>query len=547
MVSLLFTSGIAFERTFALEPEPVLRGLQAPVPASAAATSSVTAATSASASTTSPAGSVHGPLWKGAVDEGNARLKLKELVAAEACFREAVRAAKRDKAITPDDLVVCLESLAGVLQTEDQTQDAVPLYQKSLRILERAHGKESEKAVPTITILGDIFCNEAQYKIAAKYYRQALAIVEETSGRSSFRFADLEHRIGLTTFKAGYPQLAQEMYSISLATLMRQGKLPNGDLLEDLISDYTESLRKTLADRRVLASNFQSELLNDRVGELVRSKSADDSFWTKQVSFDLLGSNPKQNQKSVAAVSQEAQSSADMVHPSDGTSARRASAAMQAGSLSTELSRRISDSAALQQINKQRVDFYERMIAIDAKTLGPQHPSMARDLTGLAYVYLSQKKYQEAKALLTRALAIYQQTYGADPLSVKRTEFLLSLIDHKDQADAVSGEPLDNYLAALPRIPIEAQKIDLALRLNYLALLCYSLGELEEAKRIYSWALVSTAQACGEDSMLAGSCLTDYARVLRSAGNQLEAEKCEGTAKKIASRAMFREASVALP
>jgi hypothetical protein len=74
------------------------------------------------------------------------------------------------------------------------------------------------------------------------------------------------------------------------------------------------------------------------------------------------------------------------------------------------------------------------MVAIDVKTLGPKHPSVARDLKGLAAVYVEQHRYSEARPLLERALEIYQSVYAPDDLSVQRLKVLLSLITEQAKA-----------------------------------------------------------------------------------------------------------------
>jgi tetratricopeptide (TPR) repeat protein len=461
--------------------------------------------------------------WRAALAEGDRRMKTKELLAAEVCYREAVRDVRRSKTNSADDVVLCMEKLAANLQTQDQFSESVPLYKKSLRLLQKAHGKKSETTVPTLKTLGDIYENDSQYRVAARYYREALSIVSATSGQSSLRFAELQHLLGIATFKGGYPAQAEKLYNSALKITMQQTRLPASDSLEDLLSDYIDLVRKTYPiDRRILASSLQSELLKDRVDSFDRSKNTEEAGWNKKVSLRMFKSDGDAEKNKV-----------DPAQPTEAPPP-------------IVMDRSMPDSVALQQINKQRQDFYERMIAIDEKTLGPQHPSVARDLTGLAYVFLSQKKYEDAKIVVNRALQIYQASYGADPLVVKRTQLLLNLIDRR-QPGADDSAPVKDYLATLPAIPAEAQNIEIALRLNYLGLLCYSEGKIDDAATIYAWALAATARSCGEQSMLAGTCLSDYSRVLRSAGRQPESEQYEQAAHSIVSRALAKEAALLMP
>jgi len=57
---------------------------------------------------------------------------------------------------------------------------------------------------------------------------------------------------------------------------------------------------------------------------------------------------------------------------------------------------------------------YQRAIAIDDKTLGPEHPELATGLNNLAELYREQGKYAEAKPVYRRAIAIDEKTLGPE-------------------------------------------------------------------------------------------------------------------------------------
>ncbi|HEY9759600.1 MAG TPA: tetratricopeptide repeat protein [Oculatellaceae cyanobacterium] len=471
--------------------------------------------------TTPPSGSVVSG-WQAAFAEGKKRLKLNELVQAEICFREALKEVRRSKPKSVDDIVLCQNNLAAVIQTEDLTQDALPLYKKSLKMLERKYGKSSIKLVDTLVALADVNRNETIYRKSAKYYQNALTLLEKNSLAQSIRYADVQYRLGLTFSKSGNLPLSAKEYDSALRILLAQSTLPDDELLETLLSDYIDLMRKCAPVGRVANSSFQKELLKDQVALLPRTRSVNQSQWNKQVSLNIYDPNaPK------APPSSEPRSSLNDV------------------SVPVTSDKKLSDSVALDQINQQRVEFYERMIAIDIETLGANHPSVARDLSGLAYLYLSQNKQEEAKNLLQRALKIYEQAYSSD-LLVKRTQAMIQLIDRGNQADNEQINP-QNYLSSLPKIPLAAQNIEVAFRLNYLALLAFSQGETDKAEQLYAWALTATAQSCGDQSAITGSCLSDYALVLRRAGNPSSADEFDHTAAAIVSRAMARRAAMSLP
>jgi tetratricopeptide (TPR) repeat protein len=69
---------------------------------------------------------------------------------------------------------------------------------------------------------------------------------------------------------------------------------------------------------------------------------------------------------------------------------------------------------------------YQRALAIDEKALGPKHPDVARDLNGLATLYVATGRYLEAEQLMRRALAIDGQRFGQTHVKVAGDLFCLA-------------------------------------------------------------------------------------------------------------------------
>jgi tetratricopeptide (TPR) repeat protein len=57
---------------------------------------------------------------------------------------------------------------------------------------------------------------------------------------------------------------------------------------------------------------------------------------------------------------------------------------------------------------------YKRALAIDEKSLGPDHPTVGTRLNNLAALYDIQGRYAEAEPLYKRALAIAEKALGPD-------------------------------------------------------------------------------------------------------------------------------------
>lgn len=469
--------------------------------------------------------------WKQQVQAGRELIVAQDYPGAEECFRRGLKLARLSPDASMDDVAVCEEELAAVLQLQDQFEESTSSYRKAIKHLEKAHGKHADKLLPVLLALGAVYDNDADYKKAAKYYEWAASIAGEGAGASSISYADCEHRLGLLRFKQGDSREAERLYRVSANILLTQNSLPSSDLLMQVLDDYVDLMGKLSEPGKILASEFNRELLRDRIGTLPQTKAVQSSNWSKEVSARLA-------RNSSAKSEEEKRIFPEGVLSSPGSSA----------SSSIKPDRPIPDSVALEQINKQRVDFYERMIATDIDSLGAEHPSVARDLSGLSYVYLAQRQYDKAKPLLERALKIYQSNYGAESLLVERTQSLLALIsDGTNGGSSANASAVASFVSTLPAIPLQARSLEAALRLDYLAFVVYSHGRVDDAAKFYSWALSSISSATGEQSPLLATALSDYARVLRSSGQLANAEKVEADAYTIIKQSLAKRAASLLP
>jgi tetratricopeptide (TPR) repeat protein len=487
------------------------------------------------------------PDWRTPYVEGERKLKTQELEAAEAAFSEALRNAKNNKNSTAADIALCYQSLASVHYMRDRFYEQVlPLYKKAISTLEKAYGKDSPKLVSPLVALAGVREDEGDYKVAAKLLTRAIAITETTDGKSSLSYGDYLHRLGRVNFKLGFPRKAEDIYYTSLLVVMQQNVLPSSEMLEQHLADYIDLLTKADIRGKSFASAFQKELLKDSASSFNRSQGIAASTFNKEVSARFAAGNTSSEEDRIFP-----NGLVDVAGAGAGVGAGTgAGAGAGAGTPSSAIvpDRQMTDFAALESINKQRVDFYERMISTDILSLGPEHPSVARDLNGLASLYLSQRKFAEAKPLLQKSLAIYEKSYTPESSMIKKTKALLQLCeDEQNPQSPANSSVIADYVSTLPTVPLAAQKLEVAFRLNHLAFLCYCQGKMSNAEKIYSLAVASTAKAAGEQSLLAASSLFDFSRVLRSTGRQSDAETMDSTAQAILRRSISQNATRSLP
>jgi len=468
--------------------------------------------------------------WSEMLADGDRHISHQELFQAEDCYRHALKEVKRVPH-SPDDVTECMEKLASTLLVEDKTERALPLYKKSLRILERAHGRESPKLLPTLYALGSILEAEGDYKLAIKRYQRAVTINQKNFGPLSLELAESLHHLARSKcsahfFQAAgaeYLQEAEAEYLLSLSIFMRQASLPSGTGLESLLSDYIDLLKKLDIPNKNLASDFQAELLKDRIGTIDVNMGLPPSNWQKHVSALLSRSDAASNKNTNDESGQRLPlHGLDLSSPNSMPAPAMARAPVTKNPLDSDK------------------DYYERMVAIDIKALGKNHPTVADDLNALASVYVAQHRYEEAKPLLARAVAIYETVYGKDSLLVTRTRAALAYVS-TDREAAAPADAVYNDSSKLAKIPPEATKLKISIGLNNLGFTCYCQGKLDVADTIYHWALSSTAGATGNQSSLSAACLTDFAKVLRSLGQTKESDQMRAIANAILARAAWAQ------
>lgn len=472
--------------------------------------------------------------WKTSLIQGEEYLNHKQLEKAEDSFRQALKEIKRS-AHTHEEMALCLESLAKTIYLEDQIYEPIPLYKKAVQELQKAYGKNDLRLVPDLLMLGDIFENEGDYKKALKFYNHALAISSTNGECHNLTCADCMHRIARVYVKQGNFKDADDMFLEVTSIVMEQKSLSSSEFLENNLIDHISLLLKTEYNASIRTSVLETELLKDKQGVFHKKGSTNETTFSTGVSASLAdrierGERPDIQHITGITGSDHIGSQINLprieINPIPGKS---------------------SDFAALQDIQNQRIIFYERLIETDIKSLGPDHPSVARDLTWLAYIFIAQKNYDKARPLLLKARDIYTRIYQSDPGhdKLQHVDLLLALISEEQNPQATTIDT--QYLKSLPSLPQDAKTLEVALRLNDLAFMLYCQNKTANSLKVYYWALASLVGACGDRNPLTACCMLDMSKLLRLSGKADEALKLEGSARAIARKELIEKRSQVLP
>lgn len=496
--------------------------------------------------------------WSDSFTDGQKALEQQSLSLAESKFRKAYAyVLKQSK--NPADEEKCMLKLAATLALEDKTVEAQALYQKLLRLLTSRYGARSAQVAPVLMALGSLQEAEGDHSSAMSYYQQALSINESSYGPYSPYVASSLRRMGRASKKAGRIKDAETHYQRAISILSKDPNSDAASQLEGVMHDYGDLLKGNDNSNKDLIKDFQEDILNSKnppspqsekriqgsvqnsvqsgaqsgaQSSIASSQSESERVELRQTIPSTASSQSQfqiasQNQLATSRQGQtDANSAVALRGLIDPTSDRTLAPAYKV----------LSDSIFKQNRFEKGETYYQRMIAIDIDALGPNHPSVANDLNGLAQLYIAQQRYKEAQPLLIRALPIYEQMYGSNNLLTVNTRASLASVElqlgNADKAAELYRNALTQGKTALGPNSIETARI-----LNNLAYSKYKQGNLDEARTFYEWAIASTEGAVGDKDTLLAACLRDYAQVLRSLGRVQDATAAESRAAKILAEA----------
>jgi CHAT domain-containing protein/tetratricopeptide (TPR) repeat protein len=183
---------------------------------------------------------------------------------------------------------------------------------------------------------------------------------------------------------------------------------------------------------------------------------------------------------------------------------------------------------------------HERSLAIRERALGVGHADVSQSLNGLALVYQAQGRLSDAEPLFKRSLAIREATGGPNHLTYATA--LNSLAElYRLQARFAEAEPLYARSLAIRETVVGVDHPSVATALNNFALLFVGQGRTAEAEPLYTRALAIREAALGPDHPLLGLSLNNLADLYRVQGRYREAEPLYRRALSIRERTLGPE------
>jgi len=159
----------------------------------------------------------------------------------------------------------------------------------------------------------------------------------------------------------------------------------------------------------------------------------------------------------------------------------------------------------------------ERALAIDERTLGPEHPYTANSVSDLAGLLMDQGAYEDARPLMERALANDEKMRGPEhPNTASSLYNLGTLVAYQGAYDA--ARPLLERALAIYEARLGPEHPNTASCLNSLALLLMDQGAYEDARPLMERALAIDEERLGPEHPATAASLHSLAALLRCQG-----------------------------
>ena len=181
-----------------------------------------------------------------------------------------------------------------------------------------------------------------------------------------------------------------------------------------------------------------------------------------------------------------------------------------------------------------------RALAIDEQSFGAEHPSVAIDLNNLAQLLKATNRLAEAESLMRRALAIREQSYGPEhPRVAIALNNLAVLLQDTDRL--AEAEPLMRRAMAIDEQSYGPEHPRVAACLSNLAVLLNATDRLAEAEPLMRRTLAIDEQSYGPEHPDVALRLNNLAALLQDTNRLAEAEPLSRRALEI--YVLFRPAT----
>ncbi len=395
-----------------------------------------------------------------------------------------------------------LNGRATILQARGEYNEARPLFERCVTLIEEAFGPEDQNLATNLNNLALLLQVMGSYGEAKPLYERALAIWEKQRGPQDLDVATAMNNLGIIHLLLGSYAEAKSFYERSLA--IREEKLgPEDPLVANSLGNLAGLLQtegdfmaakplferslaireKQLGPEHPLVANGLSNLgaLFLALGAYADGKAAMERALV--IREKQLGTQHPLFAKTLNNVGSTLAKMGDYAGSKRVLERSLAISEKQLGPDNPDVIQTradLADLALAMGSHAEAESLQLQCLALREKKFGPEHPHVAASLTSLAVIYRVQGAYAKAKRLCERALAYHEKLLGPDHPEVAKDLNALARIEalmgEREEAlkDALRAEQLGrNHLRLTARVlperqalryaTVRAQGLDLAL------------------------------------------------------------------------------------
>lgn len=424
---------------------------------------------------------------------------------------------RRANSSEDEQFAICLRDVASFVHKRGDVTNALALYQRAAKILEKFPETDGETVAGVLGSLAGFYREQGDFASALALYERCAAILEKEHGPEHPSLASILG--GLANLKADLGQ-----YDEALALQKRSLAIT-----EQAYGKQSQQFAVCLGDMALLIGKH---------GNFAQQLSLDEQ------SLDILERILGENHPEVAAVLNNIGSvEIDLGNYPDAMKHLRRSLAIKEsvfGTRSLEVAIALNNLAALFGMlgdSKTELNLSEQSLAIVERLSGAESPLAAKYLGNVGLAYKRQGQNSQAFSCYSRSLAITEKIYGSENPEVAL--LLNNLADlYQDQDDLVKAEDFYRKSLSMSVKFLGAEHPDLVVRMNNLATLLHSSGKTADG--IATFVRVAQSQRVnlvsqlsqlrGRDSLLFLGLMFHQAEMLHSACAEA-AQKNLGMAK----------------
>lgn len=418
------------------------------------------------------------------------------------------------------DFALVLNSFGDIFYEKGQYLRAEPLYNRALKIREKTLGAEHPEVATTLSNLAFVCVEKEDYACAEQLFQRSLAINEKALGAEHLGVATSLNSLAFLYGRKGDYARAEPLYRRALDIREKAlgvehpevaNSLNNLAVLYDTIGDYAKAealYKRALAIREKV---FGTE--NPEVAQLLSNIAS---------LYQAKGAYAKAEPLMMRALE-----------------IREKSLGSEHGQVAESLNN-LAGLFKLEGDYTRAEPLYQRALAIREKALGPEHSAVAQSLNNLAVLYDAKGDYVRAEAMYRRALAIQEKTLGAEHAQVAVTLNNLAMLI-QSRAEYSKAEPLLKRALAIREKAFGTENPDVATSLDNLAALYHDKGDFDLAIPLYKRALAIKEKTLGTEHPAVAATLNNLAALYGSSGDNARAEQLYNRALAISEKKLGRD------